>query len=63
MLARLENIPNLAVGEIEVQAVLGEIVKKAHEYSIVTNLSVALQTSSGNPNLKRHLLEAIGKLD
>jgi hypothetical protein len=62
MFARLENIPNLAVEEIELQAVLGEIVKKAHEYSMATDLNAALWTFSGNPNLKRHLPEVIGKL-
>lgn len=62
MFARLENIPNLAVEEIELQAVLGEIVKKAHKYSMATNLSAALRTFSGNPNFKRHLPEVIGKL-
>jgi hypothetical protein len=62
MFARLENIPNLAVEEIELQAVLEEIAKKAHKYSMTTNLSAALRTFSGNPNLKRHLPEVIGKL-
>ena len=62
MFARPENIPNLAVEEIEVQAVLGKIVKKAHEYSMATDLSAALRTFSSNPNVKRHLPEGIGKL-
>ena len=37
-------------------------MKKAHEYSMATDLSAALRTFSGNPNLKGHLPEAIRKL-
>ena len=45
MFARLENVLNLTVEEIEVQAVLGEIVKKAQEYSMATSALINIQYS------------------
>ncbi|PSS18458.1 hypothetical protein M430DRAFT_120981 [Amorphotheca resinae ATCC 22711] len=59
---RLENIPDLATEEIEIHSIIGDIVKAAHGYSVATDISTALKTFSGDPGLKTHLLEAIGKL-
>jgi hypothetical protein len=42
--------------------VLGEIVENAHELTIKNDLSAALQNFAGDPSLKKHLPEAIGKL-
>jgi hypothetical protein len=45
----------------EAHEVVGEIIKQAHEFPLVT-LSAALQSSMLEPTLKQYLPEAIGKL-
>jgi hypothetical protein len=62
LFTRLESILDPHVEEVEVQKVLGEIVKEAYEFTRKNDLSKALQNFSGNPSLKNHLPEAIGKL-
>jgi hypothetical protein len=62
LFTRLESILDLHAEEVEVQKVLGEIVEEAHEFIRENDLSMALQNFSGNPSLKKHLPEAIGKL-
>ncbi|TVY31847.1 hypothetical protein LSUB1_G008297 [Lachnellula subtilissima] len=59
---KLESIPDIVAEKSEVQDMIGEIVKKAYEYSTATDLGTALRTFSGDPNLKGHLPVAIGKL-
>ena len=58
---QLESISDPSAENIEIQEVIGEIVKAAYDFTIATNLSAALRTFSGNPSLK-YLPEAIGKL-
>jgi hypothetical protein len=62
LFTRLESILDPRAKEVEVQKVLGEIVKEAYEFTRENDLSIALQNFSGNPSLKNHLPEAIGKL-
>jgi hypothetical protein len=62
LFTRLENIPDSSAENIEIREVIEEIVKKAYEFTMATNLSAALQTFSRDPTLKKYLLEAIGKL-
>jgi hypothetical protein len=62
LFTRLERIPDLSAGTAEIQEILEEIVMEAHEITTAADLSLALQYFSGNPNLKTHLPEAIGKL-
>lgn len=62
LFTRLESISNPSAENIEIQEVIGEIVKEAYEFTIATDLSAALQTFSGNPSMKMYLPEAIGKL-
>jgi hypothetical protein len=62
LFTRLESILDPHAEEVEVQKVLGEIVKEAYEFTKENDLSITLQNFSGNPSLKNHLPEAIGKL-
>ncbi|CZR69893.1 uncharacterized protein PAC_19793 [Phialocephala subalpina] len=62
LFARLEIISDPSIGTVEVRELLEEIVKAAHEITMAADLSLALQTFSGNPSLIAHLPEAIGKL-
>lgn len=62
LFTRLERISDPSGGTAEVQEILEEIVMEAHEITTAADLSLALQYFSGNPNLKMHLPEAIGKL-
>jgi hypothetical protein len=62
LFTRLERMSNIDAGNMEAQDVIREIVKEAHEFTLVTDLKAALQNLVLNPNLKRHLPEAIGKL-
>ena len=61
LFTRLERISDPSAETAEVQEVLGEIVKEAHEITMA-DLGFALQTFSGDPSLKTHLPKAIGKL-
>jgi hypothetical protein len=58
----LENILDPLSEEVDIQRVLGEIVKEAYKLTKENHLSTALQNFSGSPSLKTHLPEAIGKL-
>ncbi|KAH6668873.1 hypothetical protein B0J14DRAFT_152312 [Halenospora varia] len=62
LFTRLETILDRDADDSEVLQVLGNIVKEAHELTRINDLSTALQNFSGDPTLKRHLPEAIGKL-
>jgi hypothetical protein len=65
LFARLESLTDLNTESVEaegVAAVVGEIVKQMHAFSLATNLGVALQTSRVEPTLKVYLPEVVGKL-
>ncbi|KFY42047.1 hypothetical protein V494_02643 [Pseudogymnoascus sp. VKM F-4513 (FW-928)] len=62
LFGKLEAIPNVDSNVVEAHEVIGEIVKQAHELTIASDLSEALQNSKLEPGLKRHLIEATGKL-
>lgn len=62
LFTRLEKIIDPQMERVEVQKVLVEIVKTAYEFIRKMDLSAILQKFSGDPSLKRHLPEAIGKL-
>jgi hypothetical protein len=47
---------------MEVQYIIGEILKGAHEFTMETDLTAGLQNLVLDPNLKKHLPVAIGKL-
>jgi hypothetical protein len=60
---RLESLPDLDVETYPTQEILMEIITKAHELSLTSNLGAALRTSPVlDPNLKSFLPEAFGKL-
>jgi hypothetical protein len=59
---RLEGIPDHSTRVNEIREVLEEIVQKAHEFTAVTDLNRTLRYFSGDPSLKEHLPNAIGKL-
>ncbi|RFU33731.1 hypothetical protein B7463_g2601, partial [Scytalidium lignicola] len=58
----LEHLSTSSDNTSKMQEILGEIVQQAHELTATTDLSNVLQRLLGNPNLKTHLLNAIGKL-
>ena len=62
LFTRLERVSDPSPENIEIQEVIGEIVKAAYDFTIATHLDAALQTFSGDPTLKKYLPEAIGKL-
>src|SRR4051812_45436599 len=59
---RLEKISDLSTERTKVEETICNIVTGAHEINKASGLSTALQRFSGDPTLKRHLPEAIGKL-
>jgi hypothetical protein len=61
LFARLEGIPDKSTSAAEIREVLEEIIRKAHEFP-ASDLVIALQDFPGNPSLKNHLPNAIGKL-
>jgi hypothetical protein len=62
LFARLEGILDQSTCATEIQEVLEAIVQKAHEFAAPTNLIAALRSVPGNPSLKNHLPNTIGKL-
>jgi hypothetical protein len=62
LFSKLEAISNVNSNIAEVHEVIGEIVKQAHELTVASDLSEALQDSKLESGLKKHLTEAIGKL-
>lgn len=60
LFARLESIPDKSINAAEIQEVLGEIIRKAHDFP-VGDLVIALGDFPDSV-LKNHLLNAIGKL-
>jgi hypothetical protein len=62
LFARLEDISDMSTGDAEMREILEQIVQRSHELTAATDLSLALRGFSGDPSLKRHLPEAIGKL-
>jgi hypothetical protein len=61
LFTKLEGMSDLHAETGEAHEVVGEIIKKVHEYPMAT-LSTALQSSMLEPTLKQYLPEAIGKL-
>jgi hypothetical protein len=59
---RLEKVSDRSTGAAAVREVLEEIVQKAGELVAATDLRLTLQNFSGNPNLKEHLPDAVGKV-
>jgi hypothetical protein len=60
---KLENLPSFDVEASNIQGILIDIVRQAHELSMTSTLSKALHSSSIlDPSLKDHLPEALGKL-
>ena len=59
---RLETISDPSAENFEIQEVIGEIIKTAHDFTTAVDLEAALQAFSGDPTLKGHLPEAVGKL-
>jgi len=60
---KLESLPDLDVETSSTKEILMEIVTKAHELSLTSNLGAALRTSLVlYPTLKTFLPEAFGKL-
>lgn len=62
LFSKLEAISNVNSNIAEAHEVIGEIVRQAHELTVASNIREALQNSKLEPNLKKHLTEAIGKL-
>jgi len=61
---KLENLLSFDIEASNIQEILIEIVRQAHELSMTSSLSKALHSSSIlNPSLKDHLPEALGKLE
>ncbi|MCJ1386335.1 hypothetical protein MMC17_009461 [Xylographa soralifera] len=61
LFTKLESMSDLHAETGEAHEVVGEIIKQAHEFPLVT-LGAALQSSMLEPTLKQYLPEAIGKL-
>lgn len=61
LFARLEGIPDKSTNAAEIQEVLEEIIRKAHDFT-ASDLVIALRDFRGNPSLKNHLPNAVGKL-
>jgi hypothetical protein len=62
LFTKLEGISDINTERAQAHDLIGEIVKQAHEFTLATNLSGALQESKLDPSLKKYLPEAIGKL-
>lgn len=62
LFTRLESIPDPSTSDTQVQEIIRNIVLTAHKLTVEIDLSEALHTFSGDPNLKKHLPEAVGKL-
>ena len=58
----LETISKSSSSDIEKQEIVRDITLAAHELAVAIDLKEALRTYLGDPNLKNHLPEAIGKL-
>lgn len=61
LFVQLESIPNVSANPAKASELLGPVIRTAYELTLGTDFKSALQTCSGNPSLKRHLSEAIGK--
>ncbi|EPE34262.1 hypothetical protein GLAREA_07275 [Glarea lozoyensis ATCC 20868] len=62
LFTRLESIPHLSAGDIQVQEVVQNIVYTAHKLTEEIDLSEVIYTFTGDPSLKKYLPEAVGKL-
>ena len=62
LFVRLEGIAEPSTKTAEMREVLEKIIQQAHELTAATDLSIAVRDFTGNPNLKRHLPDTIGKL-
>jgi hypothetical protein len=61
LFARLEGIPDKSTSAVEIREVLEEIIQKAHDFP-ASDLVITLRGFPGDPSLKNHLPNAIGKL-
>ena len=62
LFVKLECISDPPANTSILQQILQEIVKGSYEFTIAANLGTVIESFSGNPSLKKHLPEAIGKL-
>ncbi|KAG9227964.1 hypothetical protein BJ875DRAFT_530805 [Amylocarpus encephaloides] len=62
LFVRLEHISDRTMERVNAEDIVRGIVKGAHEISKEAGLSIALEAFSGDPSLKHHLPEAVGKL-
>ncbi|KAH8803097.1 hypothetical protein F5884DRAFT_861435 [Xylogone sp. PMI_703] len=62
MFGSLEELPDLVSDVSRIHKLLEEIVQVAHELALKEGFRTALQHFVGDPNLKPHLSNAIGKL-
>jgi hypothetical protein len=62
LFVKLECISDSSANTSILQQILQDIVKGSYEFTIAANLGTVIENFSGNPSLKKHLPEAIGKL-
>ena len=62
LFVKLECTSDPSANTSILQQILQEIVKGSYEFTIAANLGTVIENFSGDPTLKKHLPEAIGKL-
>jgi hypothetical protein len=62
LFTRLERVNDRVSGEAELKTILENIIPAVHEYITTTKYTVVIQAHKGDPNTKKHLPVALGKL-